>query len=135
MLIINKPPFVWASFATVIAFIVSCCIVVWKPVCLLILLFEFKNLPENGVWITILLMSIWLFITGIIYIWDMIVASQQFDLWLTGYLMLTWIGYTILGIYKCIQWGKLKEKSAVYANYETILIIDMIFLNTVLFNT
>ena len=126
-----REPFICKSWLTLTAFIVSILVVIWAALSMNNLLTVFNDKPNHETWLWVTGLTAWCLLTGIIFVVDLIVASNSFDLWLTAYLMLTWVAFTGLAIWKAWSWSKLDDPTHIYQEYVSMLITHTILLNIV----
>ncbi len=124
-----KTHFICADWTALVCFILSIMFTLYEGLYLYHMIVELQNQPTPAAWIWMLIMTIWCFVTGIIFIVDLIVASNNFDACLTGYLMVTWVGLTGLLIWKIFDWLQGSDARLVYDEYVQMSLVNVIVLN------
>ena len=127
----QNTPFICYGCSVLFGFVFSIATTVWSFISLLLVVTTFSGQPDKETWNWMLWLTIWALTTGIIFVVDLLVASQKFDLWLTAYLMITWLAFTGLAVWKTLAWLKLGSTNVVYVHFAHILMAEAAFMNVV----
>ena len=128
---LRRTPMICFNCAILFGFVFSIATAVWGGINLLMVLTTFSHKPDDGTWTLMLWLTIWSFFSGVLYIVDQLLESFAFDWWITIYLMVTWLGFTGITVWKSMAWLKMGETSLVYVNFAQMLIGEAIFMNAV----
>ena len=127
----KRTPYICKTWITLTAFIISIFIVIWSGISLNNLLTQLKDKPNREVWLWTTILTVWCLLTGLIFVINMIVANLDFDNFLTGYLMFTWVVFTGLCIWKAWSWSTISDPTHIYHEYVVMLITHVVLTNMV----